>query len=286
VRIVILGSRGQLATDLRPLLSRHEIVPLSHVDIELTDHAAARARLDGERPDVVINTAAFHRVDDCETEFQSAFAVNAIAALNLARWCQTRRVVLVHFSTDFVFAGDQPTPRGESDRTEPISVYGASKLAGEHLVRQACERHFVIRTCGLYGHAGSKGRGGNFVETMLRLGRSGRQLRVVADQIVGPTATADLARKVVQLLATQRYGLYHITNTGECSWYQFACAIFARAGMQVNIIPTTTAEYGARARRPAYSVLRHDGLRALGLDDMRSWREALAEYIRRRPETD
>jgi len=285
VRAALIGSTGQLATDLLPLLARqYEVVALTHGELELTDYAAVTARLDREQPTVVINTAAFHRVDDCEVAVESAFSVNAFAPLTLARWCQRHGAVLVHFSTDFVFGGDQPTPRGECDLAVPVSVYGASKLAGEHLVRQACARHIVVRTCGLYGHAGSKGRGGNFVETMLRLGAGGKPLRVVADQIVAPTATADLAPKILQVLATGRFGLYHITNSGECSWYQFARAIFEFTGMRVELTPISAAEYGAPARRPAYSVLRHDGLRALGLDDMPSWQDALRRYLRSRPQ--
>jgi dTDP-4-dehydrorhamnose reductase len=247
------------------------------------EYRAARERLDRERPDVVINTAAFHRVDECETEIDAAFAVNAVAVLNLARWCGARDATLVHFSTDYVFAGDVAAPRGETDAPGPLSVYGASKLAGEYLVRQGCPRHFVVRTCGLYGHAGIRGKSGNFVETMLRAAAEGKPVRVVADQVLTPSSTADVAAKVVQLLRTRSYGLCHVTNAGACSWFEFAAAVFRLAGVAADLSPTTAAEYRAPARRPAYSVLRHDHLAALGLDDMPPWEEALSRYLRGRP---
>jgi dTDP-4-dehydrorhamnose reductase len=284
MRIVVTGSNGQLASDLLPLLTQHAVIGLTHADIELRDHAAVRGRLDREHPDVVINTAAFHRVDDCETQGEAAFAVNALAVLNLARWCHAHGAVLAHLSTDYVFGNDRAEPRGEDAPAAPLSVYGASKLAGEWLIRQACPRHFIIRSCGLYGHAGSSGKGGNFVETMLRRAATGAAIRVVADQICTPTATADLAPKIVQLLGTEAFGLYHITNAGACSWFEFAQAIFELTAVSADVSATTSAEFGAAARRPAYSVLRHDRLAALGLDDLPPWRDALSRYLRgRRP---
>jgi dTDP-4-dehydrorhamnose reductase len=280
MRVVLIGSRGQLASDLLPLLKqRYEVTCLAHAALELRDHAAVRARLDRERPDLVINTAAFHRVDHCEEAVAEAFAVNALAVLNLARWCGGHDAALMHFSTDYVFAGDVASPRGEADLPGPLSVYATSKLAGEYLVRQACARHFLIRTCGLYGRAGSSGKGGNFVETMLRLGRKGGPIRVVADQIVGPTATVDLARKLVQVLERGDHGLYHVTNAGACSWFEFAQAIFELAGIRADLTPISSEQFGAAARRPAYSVLRPDHLIALALDDMPTWRDALARYL-------
>ncbi|MBI4514717.1 MAG: dTDP-4-dehydrorhamnose reductase [Deltaproteobacteria bacterium] len=283
MRIVVTGGNGQLAADLVPLLAaRHTVAPLRHSELELRDHDAVCRRLDAERPEVVINTAAFHRVDDCEREVEAAFAVNVFAVLNLARWCRDHQAQLMHFSTDYVFAGDVAAARGEGDLPGPLSVYGTSKLAGEYLVRQTCPRHIVIRTCGLYGHAGSSGKGGNFVETMLRLAAERKPIRVVADQILTPTATVDLAAKVAQLLETREYGLYHITNAGSCSWFEFARKIFQLAGVAAELSPTTSAAFGAPARRPAYSVLRHDQLARLGLDDLPPWDDALARYLRGR----
>src|SRR5207245_2771295 len=164
---------------------------------------------------------------------------------------------LVHYSTDYVFGldGSRATPLTEDDSPGPVSVYGLSKLAGEYLVRSICPKHFVIRTCGLYGVWGSGGKGGNFVETMLRVAGQGKPLRVVADQVCTPTYTVDLAEATAALLPTGRYGLYHLTSGGSCSWYEFARAIFELSGVRADLSPITSAEYKAAARRPGYSVL-------------------------------
>jgi dTDP-4-dehydrorhamnose reductase len=171
----------------------------------------------------VINTAAFHRVDDCELDATSAFAVNAVAVHELARTCRELDAVLMHLSTDYVFGAERARsrPYAESDAPGPVSVYGASKLAGEHLLRSSWSRHFVVRSSGLYGRATSQSKGGNFVEIMLRMASVGRPLRVVADQRLAPTSTHALAQRLVALLDTDAYGLYHLTAGGECSWYEF-----------------------------------------------------------------
>jgi dTDP-4-dehydrorhamnose reductase len=157
-----------------------------------------------------------------------------------------------------------------------------SKLAGEWILRQYCEKHFLVRTCGLYGTAGSSGKGGNFVETMLRFAGQGKLIRVVNDQRLTPTSTRDLAEKLVPLIHTQQYGLYHMTHTGECSWYEFAQEIFRQFGLSPDLAPTTTEAFGAKARRPAYSVLDNYAFRLAGFADFRPWQEALAEYLRER----
>src|SRR5205085_334959 len=198
----------------------------------------------------------------------------------VARLCAERDAVLVHFSTDYVFDGRAKEPYTEDDAANPLSVYGASKLSGEHLVRLACPRHFVVRTCGLYGRDGSRGKGGNFVTTMLRLAGRGTPIRVVADQALTPTATKDLASLTRRLLDTAAYGLYHATAAGQCSWYEFAARIFELAGLHPELSPISTEEFGAAARRPAYSVLDNAALRSIGLDDLRPWDEALAEFVR------
>lgn len=282
---LLIGAGGQLASELRQTFKDHDLVLLTHVDLEVADAVQVGEVLARYRPDLILNTAAYHRVDDCEDEPERAFAVNAIAVRNLVQAAEEIGATLVHFSTDYVFDGRQRRPYQEVDPPAPLNVYATSKLAGEYFVRATLERHFVIRTCGLYGLAGSRGRGGNFVETMLRVAREGREIRVVGDQVLTPTSAKDLARKVRQLAETGQYGLYHITNSGECSWYQFAAAIFELAGMRPRLVETTSAAYGARARRPAYSVLDNANLRALGLDDLRHWRDALADYLDERSRT-
>jgi dTDP-4-dehydrorhamnose reductase len=276
---LLIGAGGQLGTELRQTFGDHDLVPLTHVDLELTDRAQVTRVLRTYRPALILNTAAYHRVDECEEFPERAFAVNALAVRDLAAAANAIGAVLVHFSTDYVFDGKQRRPYLESDPPGPLNVYATSKLAGEYFVRAALDHHLVIRTCGLYGLAGRHTKTGNFVETMLRLAAEGRQIRVVGDQIVTPTSAKELARKVRQLLESRAYGLYHITNNGACSWYQFAAAIFEMSGIRSNLSETTSAAYGARAVRPPYSVLENANLGRLGLDDLSPWNDALRRYL-------
>jgi dTDP-4-dehydrorhamnose reductase len=213
----------------------------------------------------------------------SAFQVNAYGVRNLALAAREVDAKLIHFSTDYVFEGNLRRPLNESDQTNPINAYGVSKLAGEKLVHYLWPKSFIIRTCGLYGHAGSSGKGGNFVETMLRKASTGESIRVVNDQIVTPTSTRELARKVSQLIHTEEYGLYHITADGACSWFEFARQIFELARVPAHLSPATSEQFKAAARRPGYSVLENARLKWLGIDDLKDWREALQEYLQSRP---
>lgn len=289
LKIVIAGARGQLGADLGRALAARAPVCLDRAGLDVTDSAAVEARIRELRPDVVLNAAAYNHVDLAEDEPEAAFRVNAFAPLALARACRTVNALLVHFSTDYVFSGESSTPYREEDSPSPRSVYAVSKLAGEHLVRSATPLHLVIRTSGLYGLHGRGGKGGSFVETMLRLGAEKKTIRVVSDQVFSPTSSADLARKIAgivdrweQCRSLDLLGLYHITNAGSCSWFQFAAEIFQRSGMEARLEPATSAEYGSRAPRPAHSVLARGHLQRLGLDDMRDWREALADHLRKR----
>jgi dTDP-4-dehydrorhamnose reductase len=283
--VAIIGGNGQLGTDLQPALKGFKVTPLAHSELDVCKPEQARSVLSDLRPDVVVNTSAFHKVDVCEDEPEASFAVNATGAYNLARLAAELGFTLVHFSSDYVFDGRTKATRKETDLAVPISVYGTSKLAGECLVRGFCPRHFVIRTTGLYGVAGASGKGGNFVETMIRLGKSGNPVRVVNDQVMTPTATADLAAAMARLLEREgsngvEYGLYHVTSAGECSWYEFARTIFELSGMNVDLSPITTAESGSKAKRPAYSVLDHGKWIAAGFRELRPWKEGLTDYLR------
>ena len=277
--IAVIGSHGQLGTDLMHVLG-DEAIGLTHADIEITDPASIDASLDERSPNIVINTAAYNLVDKAEEEPESAFAVNAFAPLNLARACASRDITLVHVSTDYVFGQDaeHTTPYTEQDRPGPVSVYGTSKLAGEHLVTAGCPRSFVVRTCGLYGNATSPGKG-NFVRTMLRLGQDRDELTVVNDQRCTPTATADVATAIAALIRTDAYGLYHCTNASDTTWCELAQTIFEIAGLDVTVKPITTSEFGAPARRPSYSVLNCDRLTSVTDVTMPHWRDALTDYL-------
>ncbi len=283
-RVVLIGATRQLGADLaRTFDLDGELIPLTHGDLELLDAAATDACLAALRPTHVLNTAAYNRVDQAEDDREAAFALNARAVGDLAATCQRLGATLVHFSTDYVFDGRRTTPYAESDAPNPLNVYGESKLAGERLALGRCERAHVVRVCGLFGVARSAGKGGtNFVETMLRLAAAGRAIRVVADQVLTPSYTLDLARKVWRILPRLARPVYHLTNAGATSWYDFPRCVFALAGVAPDLTPVTAAEYGARARRPAYSVLAHGALAALGEDDLRAWDQALAAYVTER----
>lgn len=278
-KIVILGAGGQVATALESEFSHRRLIPLTHDQLDITDRAQVEAQLEAIAPQVVINTAAYHRVDECESHAEEAFRVNAVAVGELARICRELGATLVHFSTDYVFAGDRREPYREDDPPAPLSVYAASKVAGEYLVRAYAVNYLLIRTCGVYGLASRRNKGANFVERMLEKAARGEVVRVVGDQVLTPTYARDLARKVVQLLEQGRQGLFHITNSGQCSWFEFAQKIFELAGLKVNPVPVTSAEFAAPARRPSYSVLDHARSRELGLDDMPAWDDALRRFL-------
>lgn len=285
--VVVVGSKGQLAHDLIPAWGRRRpvdhLVGLTHADVQVESMASVRSALERRRPDLVINTAAYHRVDEVEDEPEQAFMVNAVGVRNLALGCRELDATLLHVSTDYVFSGRSRRPYTEVDPVDPVNVYGVSKVAGEMILRFSLPKHFIVRSSGLYGTAGSSGKGGNFVETMLRLAATGQPIKVVDDQVLTPTPTRALAEQIVELASTDRYGTYHATCEGECSWHEFAAEIFRQASLQPVLRAQTTAESGARAIRPAYSVLENRGLKELGLDRMPHWREGLASYLAARP---
>ncbi len=277
MKYLVIGAAGQLGRDLCPRLVG-DVVEVGRDRADLTRPDLLRATLDDVRPDVVVNCAAYNFVDRAETEKHEAFAVNALGVRNLAQLCTERGCMLVNFSTDYVFGLDagRATPYRETDAPGPLSVYGTSKLAGEAFARALCPRHFVIRSCGLYGVRGSGGKGGNFVETMLKLAAARKPIRVVTDEVCTPTYAADLASAAAALIATGRFGLYHITNSGQCSRFEFAAEILRQAGVTADLTPTTSREFGAAARRPAYAVLATDKYESLSLPRMRDWNAALA----------
>jgi dTDP-4-dehydrorhamnose reductase len=279
MKILITGGDGQLAADLVRALSGHDTVALGRDRLDITSPVMIGDVLAGERPDVVVNIAAFHRVDLCEDEPEQSFLVNAAAPQRLAQACSRQGAMLVHFSTDYVFDGCKSTPYLETDPVKPLSVYGASKAAGEMAIRCAGERHLIVRTTGVFGIAGTRSRHGNFVETMLRLAARGAPVSVVADQTLTPTYARDLATTVRALIESGVCGTIHVTGGGSCSWYEFAREIFRLAETSTPLVATRQDDRPAPARRPAYSVLAHDRLRALGIPEPRLWQEALREYM-------
>lgn len=279
MKILLIGASGQLGTDLAKALAGHELLAPPRRSLDLLQPDRIRQVLQSERPQVVVNTAAFHRVDECESRVSTAFQVNGEAVRNLALAARDIEAVLVHYSTDYVFDGAAGRPYREDDFPRPLNVYGVSKLAGEHLLESVWEKHILIRTCGLYGHAGSRGKGGNFVETMIRKATAGESIRVVDDQRLTPTSTRELARATAALVESSHFGLFHVTSKGNCTWYEFAGEIFRLLGLEPDLAPTTSDAFSAAARRPAYSVLANQHLDDLGMDDLKHWKDDLREYL-------
>jgi len=285
VKILITGADGQLGSDLCIALKKHELATLTISDGDIADLDFIRGQALKSRPEVIINTASFVRVDDCENQRELAFRVNALGAKNAALAAQEIKARLVHISTDYVFgcgADPRSTPYLEADEPRPCNVYGASKLEGDNHVRTLCSDHVIVRSSALFGTAGAMGKGGNFVETILKLAGEKPELRVVDDQVFSPTYTHDLALKISQIIETALTGIIHVTNSGACSWYEFSVEILRQAGLKTPVLPITSAQYPQRAKRPRYSVLGHGELRRLGMDDLRPWQEALADYLRRK----
>ena len=282
MKIAVLGAHGQLGRDLCPQLSG-EVVPLARADIDLARPETIAPVLAAIRPAVLVNCAAYNFVDKAETDPDAAFEVNADGVRHLADACREAGAYLVHVSTDYVFGQDdtRTEPLTEDAPPGPVSAYGLSKLAGEYWARMRCPNHLVVRTCGLYGVWGSGGKGGNFVETMLRVGGQGKPLKVVADQRCTPTYTADLADALAQLISKRVTGLVHATNDGSMTWHEFAAEIFRQSGVTADLSAISSAEFGAPASRPGYSVLACPRLAAAGVR-MRPWQQALAAYLQER----
>ena len=281
-KVVVVGATGGLGSDLVAAFAADDVVGLGHDRLEITDPARVAAMLDDLRPSVVVNTAAFHNVPKCETEPAQAYLVNAIAPRQLAVEAGKRGARLVHVSTDYVFDGAKRAPYVESDRPNPLNVYAQSKLAGEYGVLSVDGGHQVVRSSGLYGVQPCRAKGGNFIDTMFRLAAEKPEVRVVQDEILTPTFTWDLAQQIRTIAFDGAPGLYHATNQGQCSWYEFACMIFDLGHLRTPLHPTSVTEFAAPVKRPFYSVLENAFLRAQGIDRMRPWQDALADYMHRR----
>ena len=289
VQLLITGGRGQLGSEISDVLTlgAAEIGPIPSCyadaeatfvdfdDLDITDPGAVEAFFSVGSFDAVINCAAMTDVDACESDPESALRVNALGARNLALAAAAHGAKVVHVSTDYVFSGTGSTPFTEWHLPAPRSAYGASKLLGERYVRESCARSFVVRTAWLYGHHGA-----NFVKTIAKMAAERGELKVVDDQRGNPTNANDLAYHLLKILATDEYGIYHCTGLGECSWYEFACAIVEEFGVPCSVTSCTTEEFPRPAKRPAYSALDHLMLRATVGDEMRPWREALAAFAR------
>lgn len=285
MKIVLIGAGGQLGTDLAKVFRQHSdaVMPLPHSQVDVRDFSRLNTAITDAKPDLVISTAAFHKVEECEKQPLVAFEVNAVGSANLARACNNSGSTLVFFSTDYVFGNGQRTPYTENHLPHPLNTYGVSKVAGEHMIAYSCKQHFIVRTCGLYGLAGSSGKGGNFVENILRKANSPEPIRVVNDQVLTPSYTLDVAETVAKLVSSGQYGTYHVSSEGECSWYEFTKEIFRLERVDADLRGVSTDEFPSPVRRPSYSVLSKDKLARVQIT-MPPWQDALARYLRARKE--
>ncbi|MBI4994358.1 dTDP-4-dehydrorhamnose reductase [Candidatus Peregrinibacteria bacterium] len=273
MKILLLGKSGLLGHALEKVLSKfYEICAPSHKECDITDQKILEKFFADLKPDIIINSTGYTAVDDAETHKEEAFRINSDAVKNLAQISAGKNIPLVHFSTDYVFNGKKPEGYSETDSPSPISVYGASKASGEEAITKNIKKYYLIRTAWLYGESGK-----NFVDTIINLASKseGKSLKVVNDQIGNPTYTLDLAQALLGLLKGKSYGIYHIVNSGQCSWYEFAQEIFRILGIPQKIAPITSCELVRRAKRPKYSILKNTRLPPL-----RDWKEALASYLK------
>jgi dTDP-4-dehydrorhamnose reductase len=282
MRTAVIGANGQLGMDTCQAFEQNgdEVHRLGHAQIEIASPDAVQECLTKIAPDVIVNTAAFHKVEQCEVDPAQAFAVNASGARNLAMTAAHLGAVLIHVSTDYVFDGAKQTPYVETDLPRPLNIYGNSKLAGEHFVCTTSPRHFVLRTSALYGKNPCRAKGGlNFVELMRKLARDGKEIKVVNSEFVTPTSTADLARQIVKLSRCDVFGLYHATAEGSCTWYEFASEIFSMTGTEARLKVADPADFPTKVRRPKYSVLENTGLKSIKMNVFRPWQEGLKDYL-------
>jgi dTDP-4-dehydrorhamnose reductase len=278
MKILLLGARGMLGRDLQPVLAvRHEVIGRDIQDLDIADPGQVGAEIGQLRPDAVLNLAAFTDVDGCESQRERAFSVNAQGAGNVARASEAAGATLIHLSTDYVFDGKSPIPYREEASPHPLNVYGESKLEGERAVQAAGGNHLILRTAWLYGRHGK-----NFVDTILRLASQQEELRVVNDQKGSPTFTRDLSWAIAQLLEKDLRGIIQVTNSGSCTWFEFAEKILtlkAPRDRRVRILPITSSELNRPARRPAFSTLDCSRFEKVTGQRMRKWEEGLQEYL-------
>jgi len=279
MRALVVGSAGQLGRELVTLLGSECVWAGDTAELDVTDAKAVAALVAQTTPDVLFNATAWNRVDAAESEPEAAFAVNALAPRALAVAAREEGALLVHFSTDYVFDGSATRPYREDDAPRPLSVYGASKLAGELLVAASGVESLIVRTSGLIGRGGSEQKGGSFVDRILSQARAGRPLRIVSDQVFAPTIAGDLAAAALALVRARARGLFHVTNEGSCSWHELASAALALAHVDVPVEPISIADLRLPAARPRYSVLDSARYQGLGLPPLRHWRDALADCV-------
>lgn len=282
MKVAVIGANGQLGTDVVREFVRagDEVCRVTHAEMDVSSLDSVQGFLSETKPALIVNTAAMHHIENCEQEPRKAYEVNALGARNLALMARQLDAALFHVSTDYVFDGSKKEPYLESDLPLPLNVYGNTKLSGEAFIRSTTEKHVILRTSALYGQNPCRGKGGrNFVELMLKLAGERDELRIVNDEVVTPTSTAELAKQIVLLSRSDSFGLFHATAEGCCSWFEFAAKIFEIAGVKIKLVVAGPNEFPTKVRRPKYSVLENRGLKELGLNSFHSWEDGLRSYL-------
>jgi len=275
--VLVTGVNGQLGFDVVKELTAkgHEAVGVERSELDITDGSAVSAFVQNLKPEAIIHCAAYTNVDAAETDQEGAYKVNGLGTKYLAEAAKNVDAKMVYVSTDYVFDGAGTEPYEVDHPTSPIGVYGETKLAGEKLLQETLEKYFIVRTAWVYGINGN-----NFVKTMLKLAQDRQELGVVYDQVGSPTYTVDLAKFLVELVVSDKYGTYHASNEGVCSWHEFAVEIFKQAGLNIKVNPLTSEEFPRPAARPKYSVLSKKKIVEQGFTPMRDWKEALKDYLK------
>ncbi|MCC0654169.1 dTDP-4-dehydrorhamnose reductase [Clostridioides sp. ES-S-0005-03] len=283
MKILITGSNGQLGRELVNQLEsinqsikqvKYDILPTTRDDLDISNQTNVDSFITYNKPDVIINCAAYTKVDACEDNIETSYKINSLGARNLAIASKKVNAKLVHISTDYVFNGISKYPYKEDNKTEPNSVYGKSKLMGEKFVEQFSHKYFILRTAWLYGD------GNNFVKTMIKFSKENKEVNVVDDQFGSPTSTVDLAKVIINIMETENYGVYHATCEGECSWYDFAKKIFELKNIDIKVNPIKSKDFKSKTQRPQYSVLDNFMLKLIGLNSFRKWEESIEEYLK------
>jgi dTDP-4-dehydrorhamnose reductase len=280
-KIVVIGANGQLGTEIVDHFSKQgfEVAGLTHDDIEIADIDNVKNVISALKADVVINTAAYHNVPLCEENPDISFKVNGIGALNLAKVSADLGFKLVHYSTDYVFDGEKGEPYIETDAPHPLNIYAVTKLDGETMIRNYCDNYFILRVSGIYGTTPCRAKGGNFINTMQKAARERDRVKVVRDEILTPTSVEEIAKNTLSLVNTEAYDLYHMTCSGQCSWFEFAKVIFRELKLETPLESCLVSDFPMTVKRPTYSVLENANLKKIGLDLMADWEEALVTYL-------
>lgn len=280
--IGVIGANGQLGTDVCAAFNKNgdQVIELNHDKVEITDIDVVSSVLKSLKPDIVVNTAAYHHVEKCETEHEKAFSVNALGARNLAMLSRDLGFFIIHISTDYVFDGNKEEPYLEEDLPSPLNVYANTKLSGELFVQAIAEKFLIMRSSGLYGKSPCRAKGYNFVDIMLKLAKERDEVRVVDNEVLTPTSTAELAKQMVKVSRDECYGLSHATAEGSCSWYDFAKEIFRIKKINTPLNIAGPDEFPIKVARPSYSVLENGFLKKHALNVFGNWEEGLEDYLK------